>query len=298
MVAKDAGFVLGGPAPSTLLNSELSLVVDAPTIEPARRERWLSEQRKSPVFARHTNREPYRRDPLPDDLLRLLSSMQQDGACVRVFSKGAKQKRICTLIKLASEVRFRTRELHEWLYGSLRFPGDGQPDDEGLALETLGLPAGGGLLLKALSGWSTMSRLNQLKLYKLLALMETVHFLQAPALMAVLAPKLPETDFERPYFAAGRVMQRAWVAIEAAGFAAHPSYVITDQLDRLAAGKVPHALRGPVYALSREANALFGEGGHALCLLFRVGRPKKQAVRSRRRALEQMLHIPTEGESR
>jgi hypothetical protein len=30
MVAKDAGFVLGGPAPSTLLNSELSLVVDAP----------------------------------------------------------------------------------------------------------------------------------------------------------------------------------------------------------------------------------------------------------------------------
>lgn len=294
-VARDAGLFLGGALPSPQRSTKLELEVEGPTITGSGREAWLGAQRSHPVFDRHTNREVYTREPLPEELLERLAAMGQDTACVRVFSQKREIKRVAKLVQLASEARFRTRELHEWLYGSLRFPDGGAPADDGLALETLGLPPGGGALLEALANWSTMSRLNRLKLFKLLALIETKSFRRAPALVAILTPKVPENDYHPQLFAAGRLMERAWIALNKAGFAAHPSFVITDQLDRLAAGKVAPELRATAGELQRAANATFVEGGHTLCVLFRVGRPKREAVRSRRRPLDETLRLRVEG---
>ncbi|MBW2735345.1 MAG: hypothetical protein JRH20_23420 [Deltaproteobacteria bacterium] len=294
-VARTAGLTLGGASPSSQVTTNLRMVVPRLSLSGIARDEWITAQRAHPVFERHTNREVYTRDPLPNDLLGRLEGLQQDSTCVKVFSQRRDIKRIASLVRLASEARFRTRELHEWLYGSLRFPGDGMPTDDGLALETLGLPPGGGAMLKALTNWGTMSRLNRFKLFKLLALMETVTFQQAPALVAILAPKSPEHGHQAQLFAAGQLMERAWVAINEAGFAAHPSYVITDQLDRLEAGKVPLELRATVGELQRSSNGAFVEGGHALCVLFRVGRAKREAVRSRRRPLHAMLSVQAKG---
>lgn len=236
-----------------------------------------------PLFKRHTNRHSYRNKPLPGDCISLLKNLTQDSARILVFEDKPLIQQIAELVRSASEIRFQTQEVHEWLAKSLRF--DTKNTDqygEGLDVATIDLPPGGRLFLRLISDWQRMNRLNKLGAYKAMALIDSQPVGKAPALIAVVGP----TRF-RDTLAAGKLMNRAWIALNEQGIAVHPYYVVADQLQRRQANIVPSRLTKQADAVFDQARQLFQFGdGETLHMLFRVGYPIKTPVKSKRLPLE------------
>ncbi|MFV0278878.1 MAG: hypothetical protein ACK5HY_17095, partial [Parahaliea sp.] len=70
---------------------------------------------------RHTNRFAYRKTPLPDELLQYLASLSEGRARLVTVREPEGIRGLGSLVRQASEIRFQTREVHEWLGASLRF---------------------------------------------------------------------------------------------------------------------------------------------------------------------------------
>ena len=240
-----------------------------------------------PIFQRHTNRHPYRADPLPADLLGALGTLHEGGARVVAVTDRAKIRDLAAGVRVASEARFKTRELHDWLMGCLRSSPAEVARGDGLDVRTLHLPPGGGLLLRSLADWRRMSAFNRIGGYRMLAGIEAGLLGKGPALLAVAGPQ-GRTDVLN----AGKVMERAWLLLTERGIAAHPYYVLPDQLQRLARGDA-------LPEFSAKIAEVAGWGRETLCLgsdetlhmLLRVGYPKVTPVRSLRLPLERVLEV-------
>ena len=224
-------------------------------------------------ISRHTNRFPYRKTLLPSSTLATLRELHESRARVVVIDDGGKIKELGKIVRKASEIRFQTREVHEWLGESLRFSNEGVRNADGLDVHTLGLPPGGTLLLKFIRSWKRMSFLNRFGIYKLLSKIDAAPVSCAPALMAIISP-LGEDDI----IAAGRLLNRGWMYINSEQIAAHPYYVITDQLVRLETKSVPVSLTKQAATLKTECEQVLKLAeGERLQMLLRLGYPKQEA---------------------
>lgn len=237
------------------------------------------------IFDRHTNRFPFTSEEIPSHLLEQLETMQQGEARLLAITEPSSVKRISELVKKASEIRFQTREVHEWLGASLRFPGEDVKKADGLDLKTLALPPGGGLLLKLISSWKRMSVLNRLGFHKLLSAIDARPVSQAPALIAIIAP-----DTKQGMLSAGQLLERCWIYLNSQKIAVQPYYVISDQLVRLKSNSVPLHLTELAETIKTSAQQELGysEDEH-LCMLLRIGHPKNPSPeRSHRLALNEV----------
>ena len=231
-----------------------------------------------PLFARHTNRLPFYTKRLPEAFLDYLQDQSGDRIVLQVIEGKDRLKMISRLIRNASMARFRTKEIHEWFAASLRFSRTDVGKGDGLDIETFGLPFGGKALLSFISTWSRMSALNSLGGYKLLASIEAASITKAGAVVAIVGESGMEASLE-----AGRVMERIWIEANAAGLGVQPYFVVSDQIIRLAEGRIPRELVAEVVGLERDArNALGLDEGKSLHMLLRMGYPVKAAVRSMR----------------
>ncbi len=235
------------------------------------------------IRQRHTNRHPFKRTPVsqpagwpayrPAEVNALwLDDRNTIGALARLVSD-------------ASALRFQNQEVHEWLAASLRFTPSDVDRNDGLDVATFHLPPGGRQLLKAISSWTTMQRLNRIHFYRLLAAMEAQPVRASPALVAIVRDEQPETGF-----LAGELMQQVWVLLNQAGLAVQPFYVIADQLQRLKHQQLPQAHREAARRLEQQVSACLGlRPGHSLAMLLRVGHPAHRPVASRRISLQQLM---------
>jgi len=241
------------------------------------------------ILDRHTNRFPFTSEEIPSQLLEQLETMQQGEARLLAITEPSRVKRIGELVKKASEIRFQTREVHEWLGSSLRFPGKGVKKADGLDLKTLALPPGGGLLLKLISDWRRMSTLNCLGFHKLLSAIDARPVEHAPALIAIIAP-----DTSQGMLSAGQLLERCWIYLNSQNIAVHPYYVISDQLVRLKSNSVPPHLIGLAETIKASARQELGySSSEHLCMLLRIGRPKNPSPeRSLRLELEEVFSCP------
>ncbi len=232
-----------------------------------------------PLFKRQTNRHAYQSKPLSSDALEVIKNLKQDDLRILVIEENAQIKLIAHLVRSASEVRFQIREVHEWLAKSFRFatkPED--PHGEGLDINTIDLPPGGGLFLRLISNWQRMRWLNKLGMYKVMAMIDSHPVSKAPALIAIIGP-----DSYKDTLTAGQLMNRAWIALNEQGIAVHPYYVIPDQLQRKKENKIPEHLINQVNKISEQTVELFGlREGEILHMLFRTGYPSLKPVKSKR----------------
>ena len=143
---------------------------------------------KHPLFNRHTNRFPYQKTVLPQDIVDHLSTFTENNAKITVCDQKPFIQNIAQLIKLASEIRFQTQEVHEWLGESLRFSKEDVKKADGLDIRTLDLPPGGSIFLKFISSWKRMQWFNKIGGYKLLAAIDSTPIKIAPAIISVIAP--------------------------------------------------------------------------------------------------------------
>jgi hypothetical protein len=192
------------------------------------------------------------------------------------------------LVRDASAARFQTEEIHRWLGRSLRFTPAEVERGDGLDVATLMLPPGAMALLRFSLDWPRMAAMNRLGAYKLFAGLEAAMLTRSAALVAVVGPAEQCGDI----LAAGRLMERLWIALNAAGLAVHPYFVLTDQLYRLRSNRVPAELRPAVEAIAGDVAALLGSSESTIWMLLRVGHPKvANPVRSRRLPIEATLTI-------
>lgn len=234
--------------------------------------------------SRHTNRGPFTREPLPEPLVAGVDGMRQGQARIHLLTGRDDIRHVARLVRLASELRFRIREVHEWLAHSLRFSPEAVARGDGLDVRTLGLPPGGILFLRFISHWQRMNLLNKFGGYKLVSAIDASPVGAAPALAVIIAPRNPESACD-----AGRLLHRGWQTLNRAGMGVHPYYVIADQLERLADGRMPDALEAPARTLEAETRRVLQLApDETLHMLLRTGQPKHDAPPSLRLTLEQV----------
>jgi len=238
------------------------------------------------LFYRHTNRFSFNSNAVDDCLTASISTESELDARASVITDPETIREIENLVRSASEIRFQTKEVHDWLGKSLRFSPREVKCGDGLDVATLNLPPGGGSFLKFIADWERMKFLNRLGAFKVLSIIDSAAIGKAPALVIITCPA-----GVKQVVAAGRLLTRIWTRLNAEGVAVHPYYVISDQLQRLQKGGIPEQLLPQAQKLAVQSSKIFGldTRGEQLRMLLRVGHPKKKPIRSRRLPLEKIF---------
>ena len=238
-----------------------------------------------PLFKRHTNRFSYQSQAIPEALLTVLKNLTVGSARVLVIEQRPVIREVGRLVRLASEMRFQTQEVHEWLAKSLRFKvKNTDAYGEGLDVASIDLPPGGRLFLRWISSWRRMKWLNKWGAYKAMALLDAQPVNKAPALVAIIGA---EQFTDR--LAAGQLMNKVWIALNEQGIAVQPYYVLADQLQRRQAKKIPSSLVRQADDLFAQTKQLFQlDDGEELAMLFRIGYPTRTPVKSKRLPLDKV----------
>lgn len=234
---------------------------------------------------RHCNRQPYQRRPVPSSTITALTSHREGSARCVVQTDKADTKAIANLARQASWIRFQTREVHQWLGRSLRFSKESVATGDGLDVRTLALPPGGSAFLRLISDWRVMRHLNKIGMYRPISAVDAAPLAHAPAIMAICGGTEPKAVID-----SGRLMQRAWTTANDAGLAAHPYYVIADQLARLSQNNISEKHLASATELHHRTQTQLGlQNNETLHMLLRIGYPKKDTIRSARIPLEKIL---------
>ena len=239
-----------------------------------------------PLFKRHTNRFPYQSQTLSLQTATEVTEHVQGKSQLRFLSDPGDIKSIAYLAKIASEIRFQTQEVHEWLAHSLRFTKKEVSAGDGLDLATIPLPPGGTLFMRFIMDWKWMSLLNRLGTYKLMATLDVKLLTKAPAVIALIGGSTPKDIIE-----AGRLLTRVWIDLNSRGIAVQPYYVVSDQLQRRLEGKVPPHLLCQVDKLNEQIVTQFNlSTSQRLHILLRIGYSTKDPVRSKRLPIDRVCH--------
>jgi len=228
------------------------------------------------LFDRHTNRLAYQRQPIDRATLMSVAALREADCRLVIMPEPQRIARVSQVVEAASRLRFRTREIHEWFGSVLRFSAKEVAAGDGLDVATIDLPPGGRLLLRLIQDWRRMALLNRIGFYKLFARIEAAKVKNSAAIIAVVGPSGAASEV-----AAGRLMERAWILLNANGIAVQPFYVVTDLLRRLEADRTPPELMSDALDLRRRLTALLPGEGH-LHMFLRAGLPKQEPVRARR----------------
>ena len=235
-----------------------------------------------PLFARHTNRFPYKKSRIPSSLMGNVNDLERGGARLLVVQDAEQKAALVRHARIAAESRFCTPELHDWLMGSLRFTASEIGRGEGLDVHTVHLPPGGEVFLRFIADWRRMAWLNRFGAFKALAITETLLLNDAPSLICLVGDTAPSSVID-----AGRLLSRVWSDLNAMEIAVHPYYVITDQLFRLQSATVPEAMVERVQGIRDTLPFLLGTtSGETLHMVLRIGFPRRQPPRSQRLPLE------------
>lgn len=247
-------------------------------------EHALPEVAVSGIYERHTNRYPFKKRAV-DGLAQLLP---EAGVRLEILDSEAALVAMASSVDICSRARFNDPDLHRWLFSSLRWSEAEAASGAGLDIATLHLPPGGRWFMRFISPWERMRLFNRCGLYRILAAADSGLLRRGPAIIAVVGGQSTEEIWD-----AGRVMQRTWIALNRAGIAVHPYYVVTDLGNRFADGRLLSQWRKPVgQALGCAAELLKLSQGERIHMLFRVGYATAEPVRSRRLPLEFFLDQP------
>lgn len=237
------------------------------------------------LLARHTNRGPFHRTPIPDALTSGLAQRQCGSARVVLVTAREKKSALVRLARLSSEARFCNQRLHEWLIASLRFTPEAVAAGDGLDVQALCLPPGGKQFLRFTSDWRRLSMLNRLGAYKLLAFSEVALLAAAPALLCIVGG-----IGTRNVLDAGQLLSQVWIDLNAQGIAVHPYYVVSDQINRIHDGTLAEGFDTQIQSVETTLRQILTLGpSEQLHMMLRIGRPKLTPVRSQRLPLNAVL---------
>ena len=229
------------------------------------------------LFNRCTNRLPFNKKTVPQNILDELLSLSTANAQLVAYQSKEEISLWSKWLYTASEVRFRTPNIHEWFEKTLKFTPEEVATREGLDIKLLELPAISALILKVAQTWKQMSLCNKFYIYKLLAKLETLNINAAPALIGIIAsPGMPFA------IESGRLMEKMWIKANELGLSIQPYYAVSDQMYRLKKGIIPSSLEASIAHLDDEINTTLKLKNAFVYILFRVGYCDKTPQKSLR----------------
>lgn len=226
------------------------------------------------LLSRHTDRHPYL--PLAsNDLIGIPTSP----VCRAISVVDPDSIRLlATAIQKASAARFNCKELHEWLFSSIRWTPEEIDSGTGLDINTLHLPPGGRTFMHWISPWQRMKILNRFGVGRLMAFADAAMVRESPAIIAIVGG-----DSHQEAVEGGRLMQRIWLELNSRNISIHPYYVLTDLLNRRAAGKLDSSWHSEIDdAIAITRGTLNLSPGERVHMLLRAGKPTCAPVRSKR----------------
>lgn len=234
------------------------------------------------ITLRHTNRHPFKRK-LATGLPNLLQ--RHDRIWAQTVTDQESIFVLADALEICSQARFNDRELHEWLFSSLRWSAVDAAEGHGLDIATLHLPPGGRLFMRTMKSWQTMRWLNRLGVHRVLAMVDTQPLRTSPCMIAICGPGDREAVID-----AGLVLQHIWIELNHHGLAVHPYYALTDLVNRLHGLQLqPGWVQSVTKAEALAKEALGLESGEKVHMLLRVGVPTVAPVRSQRLPLSQFI---------
>lgn len=275
---------------------------------------FVSGAEPDPLFPllaeRRTSRRGYsRRPPDGETLARLAAEGRAAAGGVEIdwIADRARIRCLAGLVAAGDRLRFEYRAFHEELFRQLRFtPGEVERSRDGLDLRLLALPPGGALTLQMLRSWKLTSALNRCGLSKLLTLPSAT----AVRRSGVLGVLSVDSGSPREFIAAGRALERLWLAAAGENLCVHPLGslpILLRRLERSAGGaaaaappadsaldvsgaSLSAAHRRLSEHIRRELRKLApAVADRTVTMLLRVGYGPQEKIKSLRRAPEALV---------
>jgi len=198
----------------------------------------------------------------------------KDTNVIKWFKNKAEIKKVLPIIQQAESIRFKSQQLHEELFSTVKF---NQPDaDEGMPLEVLAIEKPAQPFFKLMKKWSVMRVFNWFGAYAMLGIRSVkLPILFSPALALVTI----ESDDRLNVIKGGRRLQRFWLAATVKGLAVQP-YAAPGIFSLRFVASEPEFTK-EIHQVADSMDNLIANG-HGLIFL-RVGKTSPVAHRTNRR---------------
>lgn len=241
------------------------------------------------LLDRHTNRYPYAREAVswPGFTAPTAPCPPRFGTRAILLSDRAAIEEAGAAVRACSMARFNCRELHEWLFSSLRWNEREVAQGDGMDVATLHLPPGGRQFMRFIAPWQRMEFLNKFGLHRLMAVIEAKLVGESGGVVAIVG-----SGDDPGIVEAGKALLGCWLELHESGYAVHPYYVVTDIANRLASGRLDPRWRSAASSALAKMHGVLGideKAGERIHMLLRVGKAKREAPRSARRAIRQLM---------
>lgn len=234
------------------------------------------------IPARATNRKPYEKKGLDPAHREALEAAGRGIDGIRlVLAHGAHVAALANHICLNERLLMENKDLHDFLFGMIRWTRNEEQAKAGLYVKTMEFPLPLRMMLRyVLVHWNAVNALNRVGLSKNVSAQTKALYTASSAIGAFVIPSENDADF----FNAGRAFQRLWLAATQAGLSLQPLAALPYLAQRLRAGEAQ--MFSPEHrALIAEANrgitGILGLPEHAcIAMLFRTGYGKPPTARS------------------
>jgi hypothetical protein len=236
--------------------------------------------RTHPLFMRCTNRLTFVKKALPKGIANEILNFSNSTCKVLLYQNSDQLYQWSELSRNASEIRFQTPDIHEWFGQSLKFTRSEVDSNEGLDVNTLGLPLIGIYFLWITKTWKRMKFLNKFGAYKTIAKMDSAIIQNSSALIGLVAPLDARSAIET-----GQLMERIWIKLNELGLSVQPNFVIPDQLYRLKEQKIAPPLVQQLAEVENKLQSEWNIKDGFLYILLRIGYCETQPIRSMRKVI-------------
>jgi len=231
------------------------------------------------IRERHTHRGAYTSAEIPGPLITTLRAIGEEHARVAVAVEPSRIRAIADAASLMEETALRTKKIHRLFFESLLWShDDAKKGAPGLYIKTTELPPPVQILFRVIRHWPIMRTLNILGFSRFAAKSNAVVYAKSTACIAVILDRIEPQDFVN----AGRCMQRAWLQLTNAGFAAQPLaglLYLAEYLTRTRDPDIADGLKERIVAAQRVITNEFGcRENETIAMVLRAGRPQKPAT--------------------
>lgn len=245
-----------------------------------------SPKREDPLAAvlerRATNRKPYEKKGLrPAHAQALLAAAQSRGHELRVVEDRETIHELASVLSLNERLLMENRQLHDFLFGMIRWSKKEEQARPGLYVRTMEFPFPVRLLLRyVVCRWGAAEFLNRFGLSRAIPRQSAELYESSSALCALLIENLSDESFVK----AGRAFERLWLTAESLGVALQPVTALPYLAQRLETGDT-ESLSSEHIECIRSAYAQIAQtfnlqGSERIAMLFRVGYGPAPSARS------------------
>lgn len=242
------------------------------------------------IRERCTNRKPYSRKPLPDNVMKSLSATPRpEGAVLHLIEDRPVMKKIARLAASVDRTSFEHKLLHQGLFKWIRWNSAEAARGDGMPVGTLELNIMNRAAFRAMSHWPVMDFLNKFALSYAVGKVNSQLLLKASAIGFIVMDTTRPVDF----LEGGRFFERVWLEAASLGLSLQPfggiSFLLTRLLRAQESGYTGAQKKRllSVYDGLKHIYPLDEKNG--LIMLFRVGYGGRPSARTSRRPLADVM---------